>query len=50
LGEDGFTCRRVIGGTEERPVLCGAPAVHSAYCREHLHAVIDEWVRAGEPS
>ena len=50
LEESEFTCRRVTGGFKDKPVLCGKPAVHSAYCLKHLHAVIDERVRARGPS
>jgi hypothetical protein len=41
-----LTCRRIVGGTDDAPVLCGRPAALSAYCREHLHAVIDERLSA----
>ena len=54
MNDGEFTCRRVVGmerkaGVASR-VLCGKPAAFSAYCREHLHAVIDERLAAGEPS
>ena len=45
-----LTCRRITGEFEHKFVFCGAPAVHSAYCLEHLHVVIDERARASKPS
>ena len=44
--EDEGTCRYIVG--RKALAMCGARSVFSAYCRDHLHAVIDERIHAGE--
>ncbi len=50
VGDGARTCRWVVRRDTPQPVLCGKPAALSAYCREHLHAAVDERLDARRPS